>query len=198
MNKFEQLDELLQKNNGFLKTADVIDAGISKTYLGNYVRERDLERVALGVYMSQDAWVDEMYVLQARFPQIVFSHETALYLWDLAEREPLKYTVTAKSTLNTTNISRQGVKVYKVIEERYNVGITEVDSPAGHSLKVYNPERTICDLIRSKRNVEIQDFQTALRGYVRYKEKNLSLLLKYAQQFQIEKTLRQYLEVLLV
>jgi len=197
MTKFEQLNSLLQSNNGFLKTSDVLAAGVSKTHFGEYVRKNDLERVAHGLYMSQDAWVDNMYQLQVRYPQIVFSHETALYLLDLAEREPLRFAVTVKNNLNTTNLSRQGVKVYKVIEDRYYVGITEVESKARHMLRAYNPERTVCDLIRSRKNIEIQDLQTALKTYVRFNGKNLSLLLEYAKIFQIEKILKQYLEVLL-
>ena len=97
MNKFEVLDALLQKNNGFLKTSDAIQAGISRTYLGEYVRDRDLERVAHGLYMSQDAWEDGMYIIQTRYPLAVFSHETALYLLNLAEREPVRYSVTLKA-----------------------------------------------------------------------------------------------------
>ena len=78
MSKFEVLDDFLQKNNGFLKTSDVTKAGISRAYLSEYVRERKLERVAHGLYMSQDAWQDSMYVIQVRYPQAIFSHETSL------------------------------------------------------------------------------------------------------------------------
>jgi len=96
-----------------------------------------------------------------------------------------------------TRLTKQGVKVYKVKEELFDVGVIEAKSPAGHMLKVYNPERTICDLVRSRRNIEIQDLQTAIKGYVRCKEKNLPLLMRYAKFFFVEKFVRQYLEVLL-
>lgn len=32
----------------------------------------------------------------------------------------------------------------------------------GHAVPVYNMERTICDLLRSRKNVEMQVFQTFL------------------------------------
>jgi hypothetical protein len=70
-------------------------------------------------------------------------------------------------------------------------------SPGGHILRVYSPERTICDLIRSRRNIEIQDLQTAMKEYVRLRDKNISLLMRYSKAFSVEKILRQYLEVLL-
>jgi hypothetical protein len=197
MNKFEMLDMILKENAGFLKTAEAVAAGVSRTYLGEYVRERKLERVAHGLYMSHDAWEDGMYVLQTRYPEAVFSHETALYLLNLSGREPTQYSVTLRTGTNSAGLAKPGVKVYKVKTKLFGEGIIETPSPSGHTLRVYNAERTICDLIRSRRNVEIQDLQTAMKEYVRLKEKNIPLLMRYAKAFSVEKIVRQYLEVLL-
>jgi len=197
MGKMEILDSLLQKGNGFLKASAVVHAGISRTYLGAYVRERGLERVAQGLYMSPDAWEDVMYVIQTRYPEAVFSHETALYLLNLADREPVRYTVTLKAGTNATGLTKQGVKVYKVKTELFFEGIEETQSPAGHTVRVYIPERAICDLFRSRTNVEIQDLQTAIREYARFKEKNIPLLMRYAKAFSVERIIRPYLEALL-
>jgi hypothetical protein len=197
MSKFETLDLLLQENNGFIKTSDVVRAGVSKTYFGEYVSERGLERAAHGLYMSQDAWDDGMYVIQVRYPDAVFSHETALYLLSLAEREPTKYAVTLKAGTNSTGLAKSGVKVYNVKEELFDEGIIQVRSPSGQTLRAYNPERTICDLVRSRRNIEAQELQSAIKEYVRLKDKNVPLLMRYAKAFSVEKIIRQYLEVLL-
>lgn len=124
---------MLDENNGVLMTREAIRAGISKTYFMEYVKRMGLERVAMGIYLSEDAWADYFYLLQVRYPKVIFSHETTLYLLEL--------------------------------------GVTEAESPTGHSLRVYNIERTICDLLRSWRNIGIQDLQGALKGYVRSKEK---------------------------
>ena len=197
MNKFESIDLLLQANGGFIKTSDVEKLGVSRTYLGKYVGDRGLERVAHGLYMSQDAWVDRMYIIQTRYPNAIFSHETALYLLNIAEREPTQYAVTLIAGTNATGLTKQGVKAYKVRKDLFSEGIIEVDTPFGHKVKAYNAERTICDLIRSRRNIEIQDLTAALKAYVRLKGKNLPLLMRYAKSFSIEKIIRQYLEVLL-
>ena len=197
MTSKEILSSLLQKNNGFLKTSDAVAAGISRTILGNYVRELGLERVAHGLYMSQDAWEDGLFVLQVRYPEAVFSHETALYLLNLANREPSPFSVTLKAGKNSTGLTKQGVKVYKVKEELFGEGIVEARSPSGHKVRAYNAERTICDLFRSRRNIEIQELQDAVKTYVRSKDKNIPLLMRYAKMFSVEKNARQYLEVLL-
>lgn len=197
MNKKEILDKMLDEREGVLMTCEVIQAGISKTYFMEYVKKMGLERVAMGVYLSVDAWVDYFYLLQVRYPKVIFSHETALYLLGLAEREPLQFTVTTKAGYHAKSMDEQSIKVYRIKGEQLELGVTEVDSPAGHKLRAYNSERTICDLLRSRNNIEIQDLQSALKEYVKSKEKNLPQLMRYAKEFHVEKVLRQYLEVLL-
>ena len=197
MNKFETLDLLLQENKGFIKTSEATKTGISRAYFGEYIRERGLDQIAHGLYMSQNAWDDGIYVIQVRYPAAVFSHETALYLLNLAEREPTQYAATLRAGTNTTGLTKSGIRVYKIKTELFDEGIIEVNSPSGHKVRAYNAERTICDLIRSRRNIEIQDLQAAIKEYVRFREKNIPLLMRYAKSFSVEKIVRQYLEVLL-
>jgi len=187
----------MQENKGFVKTSDASELGVSRTYFGEYVKDRGLIRVAHGLYASQDAWEDGMYVIQVRYPSAVFSHETALYMLDLAEREPVRLAVTLKAGTNATGLTKQGVKVYKIKPCLFEEGLSVGKSPSGHTVRVYSTERTICDLIRSRRNIDAQDMQTAIKEYIRRKEKNIPLLLRYAKAFSVEKTVRQYLEVLL-
>ena len=73
----------------------------------------------------------------------------------------------------------------------------EVENSYGHKIPVYDLERTICDLMRSRRYFEIQDFQTAIKTYVKRPDKDLNKLMTYAPLFRVEKRIRQYMEVLL-
>ena len=74
---------LIAENNGYLKIADAIDVGITKASAINYAREQGLEKVARGVYITEETWLDPLYLLQIRNKQIIFSHETALFLHGL-------------------------------------------------------------------------------------------------------------------
>ncbi len=188
---------LLQKNNGFLKTSDVVGAGVSKSTLSDFARRYGLERVAHGLYMSQDAWPDGLYVIQTRYPEAVFSHETALYLLGLANREPKPLSLTLKAGKSSTTLAKEGVKVYKVKDDLFDIGLTEARSPSGNTVRTYNAERTICDLFRSRRSIEIQELKDAVKTYVSLKDKNIPLLMRYTKAFSVEKSVRQYLEVLL-
>ena len=80
MTKYEKMDSLVENNGGYLLTSAVQEAGISRTYLMRYVRERDMERVEQGIYISPDTWPDPLFILQLKNAGVIYSHETALYL----------------------------------------------------------------------------------------------------------------------
>ncbi len=197
MNSYEQLDQLLAENDGMLQTSQILTAGITKPVFYKYVQLRDLEKVSHGIYLSKDSWMDTMYILHLRFNQIVYSHESALFFHDLTDREPTNYTVTVKTGYNPTKLKAEGLQVFTIKPELHQVGLTSVKTPFGNFVPVYDMERSICDLIRSRSHIEMQTYQGALKAYARRKDKNLRTLIGYAKMFRVENLLRQYLEVLL-
>ena len=197
MTAYERLDLFSEQNNGILKTAQVLENGITKSMFYAYAKQRGVERVAHGVYVSPDAWMDAMYLLHLRCAQAVFSHESALFFHDLTYREPSPYSITVKTGYNPASLQADGIKVYTIKKELHDVGIVTMNTPFGNPVPVYDIERTVCDVVRSRSGIEMQTFQDALKQYAKRKDKDLRRLMRYAQMFHVEKLLRPYLEVLL-
>ena len=195
--KREQIESLSGQNNGILRISDAVKLGISKQYVYEYIAKRGYIMLSRGVYLAPDSWEDSMYALQQRFHKAVFSHETALYLLGLSEREPFRYEITVPHGYNATNLKQQKAAVYSVKPEWYHIGIVDGTTPMGNPVKVYNAERTLCDIFKPNCHIEIQDKQFAVKEYVRQKEKNIPLLMEYAKTLKVEKAVKQYLEVLL-
>ena len=49
----------------------------------------------------------------------------------------------------------------------FELGISKAKTPFGNEVFIYNPERTVCDMIRSRSQIEIQIFQDAMKQYIR-------------------------------
>ncbi|MBE5930993.1 MAG: abortive phage infection protein [Lachnospiraceae bacterium] len=197
MTQEEKLRKLIDANDGLIRTSQVTEAAISKPVLYRYVKENNIDQLSHGVYAVRDSWTDMMDLIHLRCKQAVFSHETALFLHDLTDREPMEYEITVKTGYNPSKLKEDGIKVYTVKKELHGEGIITMQTPFGHEVPVYDMERTICDIVRNRNNTEIQTFQNALKQYVKRKDKNLRLLMQYAECFHVGKILRQYLEVLL-
>ncbi len=138
-----------------------------------------------------------MYRLQAKNQRIIFSHETALYLHDLSDRDPFRWSVTVPYGYNDSHLRKNGVKVYKVKKDLYSMGIIEGKTMYGRSIKIYNLERTICDIVRNRNNMDVAILNDAIKRYLNIRDKNIPLLLRYANELGVQKIMRTYVEILL-
>ena len=194
MNKKEIIERYSNHNEGIIKVKDIIDQGISKQYCLEFLKNNNYERIAKGLYITPDLWIDDFYVLSYKYSKAIFSHETACYLLDMTDREPLQYSVTLPYGYKVDHLTKQGIKAYSSTSERYQIGIMEVTTPSGHIVRCYDPERTICDIFRI--HIDTQDKQVAVKEYLK-KYKNISKLMQYAEIFKVDNKIRAYLEGLL-
>lgn len=197
MTKSALVERMLLENNGYLLTSQVVDAGISKTYFKEIIGKLQLEKVAKGIYISPDIWPDELYIDCLVSKTIIFSHETALYLHELMEREPAAVWVTVPRTYNATALRKKGYRVSSVTNDLLDLGKTKVKTNYGNDIRVYDMDRTVCDIIKVKEKIDIQIFQTAIKEYMKSKSKNLTHLMQYARILRIEDKVRLYTEVML-
>ena len=194
VNKKETIKNLILQNQGIIQIADITAKGISKQYAIKYLQDHGFERAAKGIYLEPDAWQDELYILSLQYKQIVYSHDTALYLLGLSEREPLCFTVTVPRGYKVNYKEQSKIRKVTAVEEYYSLGIGTAATPFGHTVPCYNAERTLCDLFRA--DMETQEKQFAVKEYLKGK-KNLPRLMEYAKILRVEKRMRQYMEVLL-
>ena len=191
------LDAILDGNAGIITSAEAQEAGATRPAFSDYVRRRGLERASRGVYVDPGAFPDEMALLQRRFPKAVFSHDSALYLHDLTDREPMPISVTVDSRYNAGPLKDQGVRIYYVKPEWYGLGIAEVETPGGSKVRAYDKERTVCDIIRRRAAVDPAVFRQAIRDYSRSRDKDLARLSAYARAMKMESRVFEVMEVAL-
>ena len=191
------VNKLLRENNGVLRTADAVCAGLSRPTLGLLVKHGNLERISHGYYIHPNDMPDELYLLQQRSDKIVFSHETALFLHDMAERTPIRHSLTIPSDSKLSSSLSKDCKVYYAKSELYALGKCFVVSKMGHEVIAYDAERTICDILRSCSRIDNQTVAAAMKNYAARKNKDWDKLRSYAEVFRVTKLLQQYLEVLL-
>jgi len=193
--KIELLEHISNEHKGILRTADAVNAGVSKIYFLKFVRDYGYEQAARGVYLSPDAWADSGYILQLKCREAVLSHETALYLLGLSEREPAQCVATVKQGYNPAKLTRRGIRVYTIKREWHDLGVTEILSPMGNPVRVYDAERTLCDIFRIRSQVDRRERMAALEKYVKSGKSDLLRLMEYARLFRLEEVLKKQLEL---
>lgn len=197
MNYLEKLEKLIQKQHGTVLSADLDIYEIPRIYLQMMVAEGKLERVDRGVYVSIDAIEDEMYAMQTKYPKLIYSHETALYLHGLSDRTPFEYSASVPSGYKVVGSVANRFKIYYIKKELHELGLETMKSSHGNPIRAYDVERTVCDLIRSRSRIDVQILNDALKRFVKLKSADHSILLEYARKLKVEAILKSYLEVLI-
>lgn len=156
-----------------------------------------LELIRKGIYVLTDGFADEFALIQIQRPKAIFSYGTALYLWGLSDRTPHIFDITFPRGTNASRLKRDNtnLRCHYVDTTFYTTGITEAVSPQGANVRLYDKERCICDLIRSKDQVDIQIYTQAIKDYFKGKHDTRKLL-KYGKAFGVEDKIRTYMEVL--
>ena len=196
MDKRMVLEYLIEENNGYLLTAMAVEKNVTKPFLARYVREMGMEKVARGVYITDDVWPDELFIMQVRSSAVIFSGETALFLHGLLDREYSEISVTVPTGYNASHLKADNVQVRYAPKETYELGVCEVASRSGNTVRVYDKERSICNLIMDRNKVDVQNFQTAIKEYMSLKDKKISRLIEYAEKLGIRDEVMKYVEVL--
>jgi len=193
----KKLEELIKKKNGYITTQDAIYEGIHREYLTMLVEEEKLIRTSPGVYLSKDAWEDKLYAYQQKKKRMIYSHDTALYLHGLSDRDPISYSVTLPTGYNTSQIKQIELITYTIKPSLFELGKMIMKSPFGNDITVYDKERTICDIIRSRSRIDQQILNDGLKRYVKDTSRDLNNLIIYAKKMGIDNVLNNYMEILL-
>ncbi len=191
-----KIREIIKQNNGVITAKEVSDNKIDSWYLTNLVQKGELERVARGVYFDPNFDnYDELFFFQLQNKACIYSYQTALYLHRLTDRLPFTNEVTVKQGYNAWRI-KDSVIVHQVKKEWYERGKVEIKTDMGNSVYAYDMERTICDLVRDRKNQDTEIFSKAWNLYIKKDSKNIWKLREYAKEFGIAQQIEEILEVI--
>ncbi len=193
MNSKERLIRIIKNNHGYICTNDLRQHNIHQQFLKQLKDDGYIEKVTRGVYSLIGKAPNEFFILGKRYQSGVFSHNTALYFYDMTERTPIKVDMTFP---NNIRINNEFVKAHYVKKEKYYLGLTTMKLSDDTEIKIYDKERTICDIVKDRNKIDTQILNTALKEYMKRKDKNLFLLYKYAGELRIKNILSRYMEVL--
>ncbi len=191
------LDRFLSENS-IITNKQAQEIGIQRHILSSLAKKGELERVKNGVYKKKDAVYDDFAAISLNNEQVVFSFHTALYLLGFSDRTPNVFHISVPQGYNAGHIKRKfsNIKVHYVKRDFFHLGVIKTKTPLGSSVKCYNMERCVCDIVMERKSVDRQIFIDAMTGYFKSKDKNIRNLIKYSKILGIEDEIRKYTEVL--
>ena len=119
MDFMAELAAIAQEHGGIIETKTAIAHGISKAMLYKLCREDKIHRIVQGQYILPDDMQDELLSISKRSNQIIFSHETALFLHGISDRTPFEHTITVPSDYTVSAAIKNECKIYYIKPELF-------------------------------------------------------------------------------
>ncbi len=184
------------KRGGILRTSELNGLGYSSRQINKLMEESIISRIKHGFYELTDYIPKEEVVIARLFPDAVIFLESALFYYEYTDRIPYAWQIAVDKDSQKTKYDID----YPLIEPFYlkpkfiNIGIAEIQVD-GVGVRIYNRDRTICDVLRYENKLEKEVFNNAIQRYVKDQKKNIRRLFEYAEVFNIKNKAQTYIGV---
>lgn len=193
----EKLRLIIESNNGIATSKQLLDAGFSRLMLYNSMTQGLISKESHGNYYWTGKKPDDYVAIQNRSEKVVFSHLSALFLQNICVEKPTVIDFTVAQGVNVARIKRdyENARIHYCRKELKDLGKIQLLTAEGFKLSVYDIERSICDLIRDKKQMDEDLFVSSIKeffGGSLDKEK----LLRYAELLHVKEAVHMYMQVL--
>ena len=167
----ERLMRIALEQGGLFTAGQAIQCGYNQKNHHYYVKTEQWEKVLRGIYRFKpiesdlsEYWLWYLWSEgRNKKPQAVFSHETALMLYELSDINPAKIHIIVPKRF------RKGSEIPKILVIHKN-DISETDTKSINGFKVTTVLKTLLDLIEERRIsdelIEQATKEALLKGYL--------------------------------
>ncbi|SCJ98370.1 Uncharacterised protein [uncultured Eubacterium sp.] len=156
-----------------------------------------VEKVKRGYYHWTESFGgSEVEIINRLFPDAVLCMETALFHYRYSDRNPVEWNISIDKNVSRqrTKIDYPFVKAYRVEPALVTLGET-TDKIDFIDVRIYDRDRTICDVLRNMNKMDKEIFNKAIQNYVKDPKKNIPNLMRYAKELRIQKRVKDLIGV---
>ena len=195
---FNKLDKLMETGDGSISRKDALANGVPPATFARYVRLNQLVKIRRGVYAKTEGAVDDLYQFQRRYPKIVYSGITALYLLGLTDRIPdlMEFTVVKGYRVRKESVGSQAICHIENNAELFGMGNVNSKTIFGNTVTCFSKEKMVVEMIRKRDEYDSELFLKALKTFLKGTDKHMDFLFEYARMRKIEEKAYRILEVM--
>lgn len=196
MNRINKIKEAFDKYGGVLKTSELNDLGLSSRQIKGLIEDGIITKIKHGFYELKEYFPREEVIIARFFPEAVIFLESAMMEYSFTDRIPSAWQIAVNKHSNKKQYEIQ----YPLVEPYYlepkfiNIGINTI-LVDGVKVRIYDRDRTICDILRYEKKLEEEVFTNAIKTYIKDPKKNVRNLFEYAEIFNIKNKVQTYIGV---
>lgn len=184
-----------------LRYRDLPGLGLTRHRFDRMLAAGEYERIAPGTFFRAGATDDTTaawMALAAKKPEATICLLSAAALHELTDEIPLATDIAIPRGSQPATIRFAPVTWHRFARETFDIGRADHPLPAGLSIGLYSPERTIIDAFRLRHELGADVANEALKRWLRRRGSTPASLLALSRSFpQALPALRSTLEILL-
>ena len=186
----------IKKKGGYARMSELRSAGFQTRDIAKLCEQGSLEKVKAGLYKLSSSDVTSGYVdVSKAIPEAVIAVASALSFHELTTFNPSKVHIAIPHDAKPKEINFPPVEVYYFRKAQYEPGIEHVEIQ-GHSVKVYNREKTVCDIFRYRNKLGEDMALEGLQNYLNRLDSNLNELSKYMKICRVRTVMEPYVKAM--
>ena len=196
-----RIRDIFIKYGGYVKMKDLKEASVQTRDIKRLLTEGEIEKIKPGLYKLADltekdgvsiSFIDICHAV----PNGVICLLSALEFYNLTTFIPSEVYVAIPNSGKPPQIQYPPTRFYYFRDSFYQCGIETISTSFGN-VKIYNREKTICDMFRYRKKLGEDVALEGLNNYIKTTEANIKILHDYAEKCHVKTILTPYLKAML-
>ena len=196
MSRPSSIQQLFEQGKGIVSAKTLLENGVSYYDISGLLADGVIVKLKRGLYKWVALETDEMAEVAQVVPGGVFCLLSAAFYYGLTTTVPATHHVAIPDDRKVVLPGYPPIHLYFWNKTPYSLGITTAELTGG-SVKLYDLEKTVCDVIRHRNKIGFEVLKEILRNYLDRKDRNLNRLHAYARQLNIFNKVDEFVKILL-
>lgn len=189
----------IDKNKKFYTIERLKSCGYSQYKINKLIENGVLSKINKKTYenLTFDGEDSEFYYADAYVPDGVICMMSAAAYYNLTKYRPdsIDVAIPRKAKISTLP-EWPSISLHYYTDYRFEQGV-EIHDDGNNMFKIYDIEKTVCDIIHYRNYVGIEETKEILTNYLDLQISDTNKLIRYAEALKCGDILKTYLEVLL-
>lgn len=191
-----ELKDEFNKYGGIMKTSELKSFGLSSRQIIKLLENNVISKIKTGFYEIVGKTIPDEVIISKLFPTSVIYLESALIHYGYTDRIPSTWQIAVDRNISKSQlkISYPPITPFFLDNKFIEIGLEGFEIN-GVKIRIYNKERTICDVLRYANKLDREVFTNAIQRYIKDEDRNIKLLMEYAKRFRVMEKAKTYIGV---
>lgn len=194
----KEIVKIFEKHKGYARMQELRNQKIHPRDVAKAVSEGIIEKIKPGLYKLVNYPWDE----HGSFADVCNAHKKAVICltsaadyYQLTTFNPSYITVAVPHNTPGFKLEYPPIKVFYFPNKYYETGIDEINTKSGR-IKIYNIEKTVCDLFRYRNKIGDDIVIESLKNYLKLKKRDINKLFDYAETLNVKDKILPYVKAI--